>query len=150
MEEELYLCFAKQGQLYFTSQNAENVLCDEWDKRFDECNPDFIKTENNSCVKVIKVHREYDYLFDKYNTIDCLSIDEVTLRGLGMSDGYLIGSCTAYELNNQQVNDFFAIPWACIVENGCNIVEKLFSNMTYEKVLNLFRFYEVKYQTYSL
>lgn len=77
MEEELYLCFAKQGQLYFTSQNAENVLCDEWDKSF-------------------------------------------------------------------------AIPWACIVENGCDIVEKLFSNMTYEKVLNLFRFYEVKYQTYSL
>lgn len=150
MEEELYLCFAKQGQLYFTSQNAENVLCDEWDKRFDECNPDFIKSENNGCVEVIKVYRKYDSLFDKSNHIDCLSIDEVTSRGFGMSDGYCIGSCTAYELNNQQINDFDIVPWACIVERGCNVVEKLFVNITYEKVLNLLKSYGVEYQTYSL
>ena len=150
MNKELYLCFAKQGELFFTERKAKDVMCTDWDKRFDKSNPSFIKNEIYGRAKKIKIYRDYDYLFDKHNTIDCLSIDEVVLRGLGMSDGYLIGSCTAYELNNQQINDFFAIPWACIVENGCDIAEKLFSNMTYEKVLNLFRFYEVKYQTYSL
>ncbi len=147
MNKELYLCFAKQGELFFTERKAKDVMCTDWDKRFDESNPSFIKNEIYGCAKKIKIYRDYDYLFDKYNTIDCLSIDEVTLRGLGMDTGYLIGSCTAYELNNQQINDIYAVPWACIVKNGCCVVEELYANITYEEALTLLNNNKVVYKT---
>lgn len=64
-----------------------------------------------------------------------------------MDTGYLIGSCTAYELNNQQINDIYAVPWACIVKNGCCIVEELYANITYEEALTLLNNNKVVYKT---
>ena len=59
MNKELYLCFAKQGELFFTERKAKDVMCTDWDKRFDECNPSFIKNEIYGRAKKIKIYRDY-------------------------------------------------------------------------------------------